>query len=82
MLYKFVVMLCGLVFFYVGFRYMMGAYKVTGGYFKEFETTLKNMVYLYVFGLVELFFGFYRKLSEFDQTKELKYEYEFTEMSH
>lgn len=79
-LYKLVVLLCGLIFFYVGYRYMMGAYKVTGGYFSEFESTLKNMVYLYVFGLVQLFFGFYLKLSEYDQTKYLKYEYRFSDV--
>ena len=35
------------------------------------------MVYLYVFGNTDLFFGYYRKISEFDQTAELKYEYQF-----
>lgn len=30
--YKLGVMSCGLIFFYVGFVYMKGAYKITKGY--------------------------------------------------
>lgn len=39
------------------------------------------MVYLYVFGNTDLFFGYYRKISDFDQTGELKYEYQFKDAS-
>ena len=52
---------------------MNGAYKITDGYLVTVEDTFKNMVYLYVFGLVELFFRYYRMLSDFDQTKQLKF---------
>lgn len=76
-LYKLAVMTCGLIFFYVGFTYMNGAYKITKGYLPEVEETVKNVVYLYVFGNVDLFFEYYRRISEFDQTKELRYVYQF-----
>lgn len=39
------------------------------------------MIYLYVFGIVELFFEYYRRLSYFDQTEELKYEYKLRDQS-
>lgn len=61
--FKLAVMLCGLIFFYVGFVYMNGAYKITEGYFPEIEDTVKNLVYLYVFGNCDLFFEFYRRIS-------------------
>jgi hypothetical protein len=75
-LYKLACMSCGLIFFYVGFTYMNGAYKVTKGYLPQVEETVKNVVYLYVFGNVDLFFEYYRRISEFDQTDQLKYEYQ------
>ena len=34
---------------------------------------------LYVFGNNELFFEYYRRISDFDQTEELQYSYEFRE---
>ncbi len=52
---------------------MNGAYKISEGYFPSVEEIVKNVVYLYVFGNCDLFFGFYRKISDFDQTSELKY---------
>ncbi len=55
-LYKLTVMFCGLIFFYVGFEYMNGKYKISQGFLTEFENTLKELTYLYVFGNVELFF--------------------------
>ena len=42
---------------------------------------LKDLVTLYVFGIVELFFEFYKKLSQFDQTDDLKYQYYFSDSS-
>lgn len=54
--YKLVVMICGLIFFYIGYDYMMGTYKVTNGFLVELEATIKDMIYLYVFGAVEMFF--------------------------
>jgi len=76
-LFKMAVLSCGLIFFYVGFTYMKGAYKITKGYRPEVEDTVKNVIYLYVFGNMDLFFEFYRRISEFDQTNDLKYEYQF-----
>lgn len=38
------------------------------------------MVYLYVFGVVELFYEYYRRLSYFDQTEELRHEYELKDL--
>jgi hypothetical protein len=68
-----VVLFCALVFFYVGFEYMNGKYKISQGYYVELELTLRDLIYLYVFGIVECLFEMYRKLSSFDQTDELKY---------
>ncbi len=39
------------------------------------------MVLLYVFGIVELFFEYYRRLSYFDQTEDLKFEFLFQDES-
>lgn len=39
------------------------------------------MTYLYVFGVVQLCFEYYRRLSYFDQTEELKCEYQFKDQS-
>lgn len=39
------------------------------------------MVLLYVFGIVELFFENYRRLSYFDQTEDLKFEFLFQDES-
>lgn len=50
------VLSCGLIFFYVGFTYMKGAYKITKGFMPEVEDTVKNVIYLYVFGNMDLFF--------------------------
>ena len=71
----------GLAFFYVGFVYLRGGYKITKGFFLSLEIKLKDLMTLYVFGAVELFFEFYRKLSQFDQTDNLKYEYFFADAS-
>jgi hypothetical protein len=71
--YKLSVMSCGLIFFYVGFTYMNGGYKVTDGYLIEAEGRFRDMTYLYVFGVVEVCFEFYKRLSYFDQTEDLKY---------
>lgn len=49
---KLVFVVSGLVFFYIGFQYMNGAYKITGGFLTEFEYRFRDMVYLYVFGCV------------------------------
>lgn len=76
-LYKIVLIFSGLIFFYVGYEYMMGRYKITSGYLVEVESRFKDMIYLYVFGIVELFFEYFRRLSYFDQTEDLKYEYQF-----
>lgn len=75
--YKLIVVFAGLVNFYVGFEYMNGKYKVTKGYYIALEAQLKDLTYLYVFGNMELFFEMFRRLSDFDQTNELKYEYKF-----
>lgn len=56
---------------------MRGGYKITSGYLPEVEEIVKNIVYLYVFGNTDLFFEYYRKISEFDQTEQLRYEYQF-----
>lgn len=74
-------MICGLIFFYVGFDYMNGSYKITHGYLIKIENTIKDMTYLYVFGIVEMFFEFYRRLSYFDQTEQLSYDYQFLTQS-
>ena len=66
-------MSCGLIFFYVGFTYMNGGYKITDGYLMEAEGRFRDMTYLYVFGVVEVCFEFYKRLSYFDQTEDLKY---------
>jgi hypothetical protein len=76
-LYKLSVLLCGLISFYVAYEYMLGKYKVTKGFYIQKENQLKELVYLYVFGNLELFFELYRKLSDFDQTSSLRYEYCF-----
>jgi hypothetical protein len=76
-IFKLAVLSCGLIFFYVGFVYMRGAYKISKGYLPKMEETVKNVVYLYVFGNCDLFFEFYRRITEFDQTNELRYAYEF-----
>lgn len=39
------------------------------------------MTLLYVFGVVEQFFECYRRLSYFDQTEDLQYEYQFQAQS-
>ena len=75
--YKISVMACGLTFFYVGFSYMNGGYKITSGFIVQIEWKFRDLVYLFVFGVEELYFEFYRRLSYFDQTEELKYEYTF-----
>lgn len=75
-LYKLAVLFCGLIFFYVGFTYMKGGYKITKGYLPAVEETVKNVIYLYVFGNVDLFFEYYRRISDFDQTNELRYDYQ------
>lgn len=54
--YKFTVLFCALVFFYIGFDFMRGGYKITGGYLTDMENTVKNMTYLYIFAEVEFFF--------------------------
>lgn len=72
-IYKLGVMSCGLIFFYVGFTYMNGGYKITDGYLIEAEGRFRDMTYLYVFGVVEVCFEFYKRLSYFDQTEDLKY---------
>ena len=79
--FKFSVLVSGLIFFYIGFVYLKGGYKITKGYLISLEIQLKDLSTLYVFGLVELFFEFYRKLSQFDQTDDLKYEYFFSDTS-
>ena len=63
LLYKIFALASALLFFYVGFTFMRGAYKITRGHLKEKEDAFKNVIYLYVFGLCELFFNFYKKLS-------------------
>lgn len=75
--YKLSVLFAGLVNFYVGFEYMNGKYKVTKGFYISLETQLKDLTYLYVFGNVELFFEMFRRLSDFDQTNEIKFQYQF-----
>lgn len=67
--FKLSVLSCGLIFFYIGVVYMRGGYKITSGYLPEVEEIVKNIVYLYVFGNTDLFFEYYRKISEFDQTE-------------
>ena len=79
--YKISVLSCGLVFFYVGFTFMNGGYKITSGYLVTVEGRFRDMVYLYVFGVVEFCFECYRRLSDFDQTDQLKYEYQFKDHS-
>jgi hypothetical protein len=76
-IYKLVVLTCGIISFLIGFEYMMGKYKIFQGYylFVSLEVKLRELSYLFVFGAVELFFEMFRKLSEFDQTFDLKYEY-------
>lgn len=54
--YKLVVVSCGLAFFYIGVYYMNGAYKITNQMMPELEEKFKNLVLLYVFGNNELFF--------------------------
>ena len=39
------------------------------------------MTYLYVFGMVEVCFSYYRRLSYFDQTEELKSAYQFMDIA-
>lgn len=60
---------------------MKGGYKITRGYLIEVENRFRDMTYLYVFGVVQLCFEYYRRLSYFDQTEELKYEYQFKDQS-
>jgi hypothetical protein len=72
-LFKLLVLACGLVYFYVGFEYMNGKYKITKGHYIAMEEKLRDLVYLYVFGVLECMFEMYRRLSKFDQTDELKY---------
>ena len=50
--YKIGVLICGLIFFFIGFEYMNGKYKFTKGFLVDKETTLKDLTYLYVFGNV------------------------------
>lgn len=52
---------------------MRGGYKITQGLLVKLEGRFRDMIYLYVFGIVELFFEYYRRLSYFDQTEDLKY---------
>jgi hypothetical protein len=49
-IYKLVVVCCGLAFFYIGIYYMNGAYKITNGMMPELEEKFKSLVLLYVFG--------------------------------
>ena len=63
--------------FYIGFQYMNGAYKITEGYFIEMESTLKDLSLLFVFGIVELMFQLFKRMSHFDQTDNFKYVYSF-----
>ena len=79
--YKLVVLFCALVYFYIGYEYMNGKYKISGGFYVSLETQLKDLTYLYVFGNVELFFEMYRRLGDFDQTNELRYEYKFKDQA-
>ena len=74
-LYKVAVIVCGLVSFYIGFEFMRGKYKITGGYVVALEKKLKELVLLMVFANVDFFFELFKKLSEFDQTGALKFEY-------
>ena len=50
--YKLGVLLSGLIFFYIGFKYMNGGYKFTYGFLVAKEIQLKDLTYLYVFGVV------------------------------
>ena len=61
--YKSSVLICGLIMFYTGFKYMNGAYKFTSGFLASAEVKLRELTYLYVFGVVELFFELFRKLA-------------------
>ena len=56
---------------------MNGAYKVTMGFLVEKELQLRDLTYLFVFGNVELAFMYYRQMSNFDQTNDIKYAYSF-----
>ena len=77
--YKLCIALIGLIAFYIGFEYMNGAYKISEGYFVEMETTLKDLSLLFVFGIVELMFELFKKVSQFDQTDSLKFVYAFAD---
>ena len=81
MLFKLTLLGCGMFSFYVGFTYMTGAYKISMGYDPAFDETVKGLLYLYVFGLVELVYEYFRRLSDFDQTNDFKYEYQFANVS-
>jgi hypothetical protein len=58
---------------------MNGAYKISQGYYTELESLLKNLTYLFVFGMLEFFFELYRKLSQFDQTDQLRFVYKLAD---
>ena len=50
--YKLSMLISGLIFFYIGFVYLNGGYKITKGFLVNLETQLKDLSTLYVFGLV------------------------------
>jgi len=58
---------------------MNGAYKITQGYYVGVEQKLRDLVLLFVFGSVEMFFEAYRKLTNYDQTDRLLNKYQFQE---
>lgn len=55
-------------------------FQYSGGANPELDGKVKDFVLLYVFGCFALFVELYTKMSDIDQTGELKFDYAFKEM--
>ena len=55
-LFKFVMTCCGMMYFYIGYEFMTGKYKFSKGALLEMEIQAKDLLYLYLFAVMEMFF--------------------------
>ena len=79
-LYKLALLADATLFFEIGAYYMSSGFNYTGGSDTTLDGKVKDFVLLYIFGMFTLFVELYSKMSDIDETAELKFTYQFKEM--
>jgi hypothetical protein len=74
--FKFSLMVGAICFFEIGAYFMTVNYSYSGGENTALDSKVKDFILLYAFGTFDFFMQLFAKISDFDQTAELKYVYE------